>query len=190
MPTAPDCAGCNWTPNDCTIDLVLVARLSDPGTMTTGSSTPLTMINIESNVRAISNVVQVKSGQGVVMAGLIGMADSEQARKVPFLGDIPVVGVLFRSKSQTRQKTETLIFLEARVLDPEPEQAREQSYEHFRLSEGYVQGDLLDNPLEYGLYRAGFGAYLPPITRPEQLYWERFGRTLRKQATVFDDVFK
>ncbi len=124
-----DCDPCHWRPQDCTIDLSLVVRLSDPGTTTktkvsVNGSEVRDEVTIEDNVRAIANVVQVKSGHGAAIGGLIGTKEVNDITKVPVLGDIPVVGFLFRSKSTNRQKTELLIFIEARVLDRHPGAAR------------------------------------------------------------------
>jgi Flp pilus assembly secretin CpaC len=183
---------CDWRPENCTVDLSIVARFSEAGTETVnlaGNDVSVTA-SIEQNVRAVANVIQVKSGEGVVMAGLIGEREIEDIAKVPVLGDIPVAGYLFRSTLKNRQKTELLIFLEARVLDTRPAAARAQSYEDFRFGQPYVQGHFLDNPLEYGMYRAGFGTYLPPHSFEEKVFWERMGRRVKKVATEVDDAFK
>jgi hypothetical protein len=183
------CDACKrWHANDCTIDLTIVVRISDTGTANVTVNGQANTLNFEDNVRAITNVVQVKSGEGVVMAGLIGEQDQRSESKIPFLGDIPVVGFLFRSKTTARQKTETLIFVEARVLDPDPCLAREQTYEDFLLGQAYVDGPFLANPLEEAMQRTGFGPYLPPLCPAEERYWERFGRKIRTVATKLDDI--
>ena len=89
-----ECQQClEWKPENCTVDLATVVRLSDLGSQTISITTEDDIatknINTESNVRAIANVIQVKSGHGVVMAGLIGEREEEVSQKVPFLGDIP-----------------------------------------------------------------------------------------------------
>jgi hypothetical protein len=142
----------------------------------------------EANVRAVANVIQVKSGHGVVMAGLIGEREVEELAKTPFLGDLPYVGFLFRAKETIREKTEVLVFVEAKVLDPRPEVARAESYQDFCLSRRYVEGEFLDNPLETGMYRVGFGSYLPPLGCAEECYWTRQHRKVRKICTHFDDL--
>ncbi len=192
---SPDGCGCNWTPEDCNIDLAVVVRLSEPGSIEldqlrtdmTGKFTVST--TTENNVRALADIVQVKSGHGIVLAGLIGEREFKDISKVPLLGDIPIVGALFRSSDTGREKTEVLVFIEAQVLDPRPEEARAQSAADFRLSHPFVAGDLLDNPLEFGLYRAGFGTYLPPHSKEEGIFWERFGRSVRRACTELDDIF-
>jgi hypothetical protein len=126
----------------------------------------------------------------VVMGGVIGEQDVKEFDKVPVLGDIPAIGALFRSTSTNRQKTELLLFIEAKVLPPCPEEARAQSYHDFLLGEGYAAGDFLDNPLEFGMYRAGFGSYLPPHSAQEKIFWERLGRKVRKVVTELDDTLQ
>ena len=190
-----ECNACDWKPDDCTIDMSLVVRLSDKGTDTvtlnpTDPDASSVSVNFEQNVRAIANTIQIQSGEGVVMAGLIGTRESESLQKIPFLGELPYVGPLFRSKETLRQKTEVLIFLEAQVLDPVAAVARSQSAEDFRLSRDYVDGPLLDNPLEIGMQRVGFGSYLPPARHHECLYWENVSRKRRKMATHADDLLR
>jgi hypothetical protein len=185
-----DCNACNWKPENCTIDMSLVVRLSDANSMrVTLDDTPDAIsVNFEDNVRAIANTIQIRSGEGVVMAGLIGDRELDQQNKVPILGDLPYVGFLFRSKEVLRQKTEVLIFLEAQVLDPVAPIARAQSSEDFMLSQDYVDGPLLDNALEVGINRVGIGSYLPPARKHECIYWERHGRKIQKMATHVDDI--
>ncbi len=186
--------GCNnWKPDDCTIDLTVVVRLSDSGTVTSvalGDDPDVGSFNAEKNIRAVANVIQVKSGHGVVMAGLIGERELEEEAKVPVLGDLPLVGAAFRSRKTSRNKTEVLIFIEAKVLDRDPGIARVESSNDFLLGKGYVDGEFLENPLECGMYQVGFGSYLPPIRRSECDFWERHGRKLRNVGTHVSDVLK
>ena len=177
-----------WQPADCTIDLSLVVRLSEAGSIELGDD--LGAANIESNVRAIANVIQVKSGHGVVMAGLIGEREVEEITKTPVLGDLPLVGSLFRAKTADRVKTEILIFVEAEVLDSDPQIARAESSRDFLLGQSYVNGEVLENPLEIGLYRAGIGPYLPAYSEGEKLYWQKFHRKLRRVKTHIGETLE
>jgi type IV pilus assembly protein PilQ len=52
----------------------------------------------------------------VVLGGVFRTEDLETVNKVPFFGDIPYVGALFRSQSTSKTKTETLIFITPRIL--------------------------------------------------------------------------
>ena len=65
--------------------------------------------------RSASTRVAVKDGQTIVIGGLMEDRIIDGLRKVPFLGDIPLLGALFRQKTESKVKTELLIFLTPRV---------------------------------------------------------------------------
>lgn len=192
QPEALDCQGCNWKASDCTVNLNIAVRLSDPGTsektVTAGDGVVPVTLETERNVRAISNMVQVKSGRGVVLGGLITMRDVEQASKLPYIGDIPFVGAAFRSKETARVKTETLIFVEAEVLpsfdncydECGNNLVESQSARDFCDSKVHIQAGLCDGPLAQGMHRAGLqGDYLPPPSHGEREYWRYYHQTMR-----------
>ncbi|MGE5663870.1 MAG: type II secretion system protein GspD, partial [Deltaproteobacteria bacterium] len=58
----------------------------------------------------------VRNGDTVVLGGMMQETFSTLERKVPLLGDIPLLGYLFRFKSVTRNKTNLLIFLTPHVI--------------------------------------------------------------------------
>lgn len=66
--------------------------------------------------RSADTVVVTPNGQTVAIGGLIGTQKTSQDRRVPFLGDIPGLGALFRRKTTTHVKTELLIFLTPFVI--------------------------------------------------------------------------
>lgn len=63
------------------------------------------------NTRRTSTTVSVTHGSTVVIGGLIQHHESEQIRKVPILGDLPILGALFRSRDYQKQETELVIFV-------------------------------------------------------------------------------
>lgn len=67
--------------------------------------------------RSVENVVLVKDNQTIVIGGLISTTQNETETKIPILGDIPVLGVLFRGKSKQSRKTNMLIFLTPHIID-------------------------------------------------------------------------
>jgi type IV pilus assembly protein PilQ len=69
------------------------------------------------DTRAVETQVLVEDGQTVVLGGIYETERTETVSKVPFLGDIPAVGVLFRSKSVRNDKSELLIFVTPRILE-------------------------------------------------------------------------
>jgi type IV pilus assembly protein PilQ len=66
--------------------------------------------------REISTEVLVDNGQTVVLGGVYEVSKSETTRKVPMLGDIPVLGNLFKNKGRQDNKAELLIFVTPRIL--------------------------------------------------------------------------
>lgn len=66
--------------------------------------------------RQINTAVLVDDGQTVVIGGVYEFDSVESIRKVPFLGDVPVLGNLFRNKSNGSTKAELLIFVTPKVL--------------------------------------------------------------------------
>tara|TARA_R110000823_G_scaffold125385_9_gene252134 strand:+ start:7550 stop:9661 length:2112 start_codon:yes stop_codon:yes gene_type:complete len=68
------------------------------------------------NTTEIDTQVLVGNGETVVLGGIFRTEDIESVNKVPFFGDIPYVGAFFRNESNSREKTETLIFITPRIL--------------------------------------------------------------------------
>ncbi|MEO0435873.1 MAG: type IV pilus secretin PilQ [Pseudomonadota bacterium] len=64
----------------------------------------------------LTTQVLVGNGETVVLGGVFRTEDLETISKVPFFGDIPYVGKLFKNESTQRTKTETLIFITPRIL--------------------------------------------------------------------------
>ena len=68
--------------------------------------------------RSINTHVTLYNGSTIVMGGLITEERKSMEDKIPFLGDIPFVGRLFRSRSEWSNKRNLLIFVSARLVDP------------------------------------------------------------------------
>ena len=69
------------------------------------------------DTRSVETQVLVADGQTVVLGGIYETERRETIKKVPFLGDIPFVGAMFRSKTRTDNKAELLIFVTPRILE-------------------------------------------------------------------------
>ena len=67
--------------------------------------------------REINTSVLVDNGQTVVLGGVYEFDKSTDVKKVPFLGDIPGLGLLFRNTNNQTQKAELLIFVTPRILN-------------------------------------------------------------------------
>ncbi len=68
------------------------------------------------NKRSADTVVVTPNAQTVVIGGLISSDKSDSASKVPILGDIPLLGQLFRANSKSASKTDLLIFLTPHIV--------------------------------------------------------------------------
>jgi type IV pilus assembly protein PilQ len=66
--------------------------------------------------REISTEVLVDNGQTVVLGGVYEVSKQETLRKVPMLGDIPILGNLFKNRGRQDNKAELLIFVTPRIL--------------------------------------------------------------------------
>ena len=68
------------------------------------------------DTREITTQVLVNDGQTVVLGGILETERRDTVNKVPFLGDVPGLGWLFRSKGKTDNKDELLIFVTPKIL--------------------------------------------------------------------------
>jgi type IV pilus assembly protein PilQ len=75
-----------------------------------------TAAGIAINTKHVQTQVLVEDGGTVVIGGIFEQEEVEDVTKVPLLGDIPVVGNLFKNRAKTSNKRELLIFLTPRVI--------------------------------------------------------------------------
>ena len=74
-------------------------------------------VNVPSiNTREISTQVLVNDGQTVVLGGILSTTDREDDTKVPYLGDIPVLGHLFKNTVHQEFKDELMIFITPKIV--------------------------------------------------------------------------
>ncbi len=87
-----------------------VTAIDQQQTLTTSSTLPVTL------KRTVDTTVIVKDQQTVVIGGLIDDTTTESENKVPVLGDIPILGWLFRKQSEEIVKTNLYVFITPRVI--------------------------------------------------------------------------
>ncbi|MBI5416090.1 MAG: type IV pilus secretin PilQ [Candidatus Omnitrophica bacterium] len=63
--------------------------------------------------------VMIKDGETLVIAGLVKSQLSDTKKKVPLLGDVPVLGLIFQKSEKTNAKTDLMIFITPHVITPE-----------------------------------------------------------------------
>lgn len=76
----------------------------------------LTVAGPAINTKSVQTQVLVENGGTVVIGGIFQQEDSVTENKVPFLGDIPVVGHLFKNNTRSSQRTELLIFITPKIV--------------------------------------------------------------------------
>lgn len=103
-------------------------ELVEFSTLTTRQQAPRT------SVTAANTVVSVNSGQTLVLAGLIQKRHTDFVRKIPWLGDLPCVGFLFRYTQDRDQKQELLIFMTPHIVRNEDDAQRVKNTEMARMS--------------------------------------------------------
>lgn len=96
------------------------------------------------DVRSADTVVVTPDGQPVVIGGLMRNDSGEMVSKIPFLGDIPLLGNLFKHKVTSNAKTELLIFLTPHVIQAPSELAAMSTSEqkHMLVPKTYSEEEL------------------------------------------------
>lgn len=119
------------------------------------------------NKRTMNTRVLVEHGQTAVIGGLVTDRIAETVRKVPLLGDIPLLGALFRRTQSTKSQTELLVFLTPQVVRNPQELAdlsRQLRGEMQRL-DAAVEGGLLQQHLNQ-LEKTRAAPVAEPIAEP------------------------
>lgn len=130
------------------------------GPVATGSS------DLIINKREIETTVTVDDGDIIALGGLIDENERRTIEKVPLLGDIPVVGELFKSRSRSRTKTNLMIFIRPTIVrsrqDAQAISARRFNYTREMQRERYPKQE----PSLDALVRDYMGAASPVAPQP------------------------
>jgi general secretion pathway protein D len=100
--------------------------------------------------RQVKTHALVKDNQTVVLGGLVGTTESEGESKVPILGDLPLIGALFRNRSESSRKVNLMVFLTPHIIDDENDMLEimrvkeAQRQEFFRRFYGKNQSEQVD----------------------------------------------
>ncbi|KQW02599.1 secretin [Rhizobacter sp. Root1221] len=84
----------------------------------------ITAAGLAINTKHVRTQVLVENGGTVVIGGIFTQEERDDVTKVPFLGDIPYLGALFRTKTRNTSKTELLIFITPKVVNDRSSAAR------------------------------------------------------------------
>ena len=104
-----------------------VIQGGSPGIAGVGATAPVFAPNI--NTRSANTVVVTPDGQPVAIGGLIGNNKATSETKIPLLGDIPILGNLFKFSSHANVKNELLIFLTPHIIQMPSELAAMSAHE-------------------------------------------------------------
>jgi len=114
-----------YSREDVGITLKIKPQISEGGSVTlqvyqevssVDKNTPISAGGPTTNTRTIETKVLVDDGQTIVLGGLIQDDVGQVASKVPLLGDIPLLGSLFRFDSQNQKRTNLMVFLRPVIL--------------------------------------------------------------------------
>jgi general secretion pathway protein D len=134
-------------PQDTSVDTSTPGQVITYGSSLVSSS-PVYAPNID--VTSANTVVITPNGQTVVIGGLISNTKASADTKVPFLGDIPLLGQLFRSSAKSETKEELLMFLTPHIVAAPSQLANMSAAEmrQTRLITNSVSEEELDRYLE------------------------------------------
>jgi type IV pilus assembly protein PilQ len=79
-----------------------------------GATTPA---GVQINTKHVKTEVLVENGGTVVIGGIYEQTDRTDITKIPFLGDLPLIGNLFRNTTTSSRKTELLVFITPRIVN-------------------------------------------------------------------------
>jgi general secretion pathway protein D len=110
------------------------------------TETILTTVGPTTTKRSTKTSVVVKDGQTVVIGGLMQETEQKSTQKVPLLGDIPLLGFLFKYKSTSKTKTNLLVFLTPHIVKDSEQLSKitRQKHKEFSMREKhYIEGEIL-----------------------------------------------
>lgn len=95
-----------------------VSELTTAGAFTLGGTADNSLVIPALNVRRSSNTVELPSGGSLMIAGMLKEETRQNIDKLPGLGELPVLGALFRSRDYLSGETELVILVEAYIVTP------------------------------------------------------------------------
>jgi pilus assembly protein CpaC len=123
-------------------------------------------------VRRIDTVVELEPGQSFVIAGLLDNETTRTLSKIPGLGDIPLLGKLFQSRSITKSNTELLVIVTPELVRPIP---ASQKAPELKYTDPFMTTNSATPMMQPGMDKTGPVPVHPPApTMPiEQLILEQ-----------------
>jgi type II secretory pathway component GspD/PulD (secretin) len=129
-----------WTSGEGMVTMSVSASLSERGSPSGGDSA--NGIILPTSERVISTQLRTRSGEPIVISGLLQQSDGQEESKTPVLGDIPLLGWLFKKRDSSREFREMAVYIVPRILEDE-------------AGSDFVSLDLESYHREFGPERAG-----------------------------------
>lgn len=85
------------------------------------------------STRSINTTVRLNDGQTLILGGLIKNQETTYSYKIPFLGDLPIIGVLFRHSGKTRSKSNLIVFITPHIVLGDSEVNLDHELEKFEI---------------------------------------------------------
>jgi type II secretory pathway component GspD/PulD (secretin) len=124
-----------WVSGDDMITIAVSATVSKQN----NNSTDATALPSTSE-RVVNTQVRTPSGKPVVLSGLMKEDTNKIVKKIPILGDIPLLGRLFRDQSDTKEKTEIVIYIVPYLTRDNGGEEQDTSLRFERYYHGFVEG--------------------------------------------------
>ena len=133
-----------WVSGDGMITMDIQTTVSKRGadSSSSGTNPPTT------TERVVSSRLRTASGVPVVLSGLVQRELSENSKKIPLLGDIPLIGFLFRDIDWVETENELVIYIVPRVLEPSADEPGGAGLRMERLWRELVEGSLQESVRE------------------------------------------
>ena len=129
-----------WASGDNMITVKIAATVSKQGSTSGSSSGSKNTMDTSSppstSEKRVSTNVRTKSGESVIIGGLFQMEEDVNEKKVPLVGDVPVLGNLFKSKNKTKADTEFVIYL-IPFLQVDESQVLSEEENYLRIKKKY-----------------------------------------------------
>lgn len=108
-----------------------------------GSTLQITLLSVR---RVSSGQIRIRDGQTLILSGIIQDQDRADVTKIPILGDIPILGALFRSVNRRNQRQEVIVMLTPHILDDSDASTFGYRYSPMPETQDYIREQNIQAP--------------------------------------------
>ncbi|MGP2471085.1 type II secretion system secretin GspD [Yersinia sp. 2540 StPb PI] len=134
-------------------DSVLLEIRQEVSSIADGSDVTTNNLGSIFNKRVVNNAVLVKSGETVVVGGLLDKKINKTVNKVPILGDIPFIGGFFRQKKEKIEKSNLILFIKPTILRETNDYNLVTAEKYTEYNHGNTNKPFINSALKY--YKEG-----------------------------------